>query len=304
MLDDLTKNLKNLSVLYVEDDEQLLKLNLKIFKNLFNSIDYCTNGRNAIEKYNEAFLSNTTYDIVITDIKMPFIDGITLCKKIFQINSEQKIIITSAYNDSEYLEAVIELGIKYYIQKPFYIETLLNTFKKLTKEINDKDTLDKDKITTYFNINRLHQDIFNKKNKILIIIQIINLESLQTFYGIKNIDFKLNKICLDLKKEFENKQSTFYRKGTDKIAYLTTDYLDLEEFSEELLKKFKPTLFNIIIGISDIKNKLLPTAKMALNYCKQNHLRVKKYNVSIDKTIEHKRNIHIHNKILKGTSKN
>lgn len=76
---DLTRHL---SILYVEDDTTLLKETSENFENMFLKVDTSIDGREGLEKYLQFFKTNSKhYDIVITDINMPKVNGIELIKK-------------------------------------------------------------------------------------------------------------------------------------------------------------------------------------------------------------------------------
>jgi DNA-binding response OmpR family regulator len=117
------------SVLYVEDDDALVKATTPIFRRLFKHVDTALNGKDGLEKYkNFNYETGSHYDIVISDILMPIINGLELSRSILKINPEQKIIITSAYNDKEYLIELINIGVSGFFEKP--IENV-NMFKVL-----------------------------------------------------------------------------------------------------------------------------------------------------------------------------
>lgn len=132
--DDTIKYAKHLNILYVEDDVELQQQTKEFLEILFHSVITTNNGKEALEKY----LQNE-FDIVISDIKMPVMNGIELTKEIKRINPNQVIIITSAYNDIEYLTNFINLNIKQFMQKPIRIENMLNVLYDTSKNIvNDK----------------------------------------------------------------------------------------------------------------------------------------------------------------------
>lgn len=117
---------KNFSLLYVEDDEILRNKTVGVFKNLFLLVDIAEDGIEGLELYKNHYENNSKYyDIVVSDIQMPRLDGIGLTKEILSINKKQKIIIVSAYNDKEYLIDLINLGVEGFMQKPLSSENLL-----------------------------------------------------------------------------------------------------------------------------------------------------------------------------------
>ena len=131
---DLTKQF---NILYAEDDELLREKSIMMFSHLFNNIDACENGEEAFELYKKSLHDNTPYDLVITDINMPKMDGIKLSKLVRELKSSQKILIVSAYNDSDKLEKIIDLGITNYIHKPYKIDKLLEAIKKVSLQIEE-----------------------------------------------------------------------------------------------------------------------------------------------------------------------
>jgi len=117
---------KDLSLLYVEDDKPLRDKTAVVFTNLFETVDVAQDGIEGLEVYHKYYEDNSRYyDIVVSDIQMPRLDGIGLTKEVLQINPKQKIIIVSAYNDKEYLIDLINLGVEGFIQKPLSSDNLL-----------------------------------------------------------------------------------------------------------------------------------------------------------------------------------
>ncbi len=113
--------LSELNVLYVEDDDETREELELVLHSWFNSFYTASNGREGLDLYK-------TYrpDIVISDIQMPEMNGLSMSADIKQIQQNQEIIILSAYNDVEYLFRALELGIQHYITKPISIERLLD----------------------------------------------------------------------------------------------------------------------------------------------------------------------------------
>ncbi|MDA3908398.1 MAG: response regulator [Sulfurimonas sp.] len=108
------------SVLYVED-EQILREGISTFlSNIFTKLDTAPDGAEGLKKYTQ-----NKYDILITDIQMPNMDGIEMIRNIKEINEKQEIIVISAYTDSEYLTQCIGLGVTGYIVKPVEFPQIL-----------------------------------------------------------------------------------------------------------------------------------------------------------------------------------
>ncbi|WP_321779080.1 response regulator transcription factor [Sulfurimonas sp.] len=123
---------QDLSLLYVEDDKILRDKTSYIFYNLFKQVDTATDGLDGLNLYQDYYKKNDVfYDIVVTDIQMPLLDGISLSKEIFKLHKEQKIIVVSAYNDKEYLIDLINLGVEGFMHKPLSSQELLEILHKV-----------------------------------------------------------------------------------------------------------------------------------------------------------------------------
>ena len=76
------------------------------------------------------YLQNNMVDLIISDIEMPQLDGLSIAQNALKINSSIKIILISAFDKFEYAKQAIRLGAFDYIEKPLdyaYLEELLNT---------------------------------------------------------------------------------------------------------------------------------------------------------------------------------
>ena len=118
-----------LRILYVEDDAQTLTNTLSILKNFFINIDTATNGKEGLKLCNTYY-----YDIILTDLDMPEIDGLKMIEYIRQTNKESKIIIFSSYSEKEYFLESIHLGIDGYILKPFQLEQFVSVLSRILDE--------------------------------------------------------------------------------------------------------------------------------------------------------------------------
>ena len=117
---DLHKYSHNLNVLYVEDDNDLREETTTLLKMLFKSIDTAEDGEVGLDKYN-----HNDYDLIISDVNMPNMNGIEMCKKIKEVNPEQKISIVSAHDESAILMDLIKAGADGFILKPMHMDDLI-----------------------------------------------------------------------------------------------------------------------------------------------------------------------------------
>jgi len=135
-IDQLIVWSKNLNVLYVEDDISLREEVSIFLSDIFESVDLATNGQEGLEK-----LALKPYNIVITDIRMPVMDGIEMIEKIKVLYPEQPILVTSAHNEIEYLVQLIHLGVDNFITKPLQSEQVFKVLHKIVEHINQKKEL-------------------------------------------------------------------------------------------------------------------------------------------------------------------
>ena len=132
----LLEKTKQLHVLYAED-EAILQASMKeVFSNFFKNVDTVSNGLEGVEAYKNFYNANGYYyDLIITDISMPLLDGIEMSQEIYTINPTQSIIITSAHNENDYLMRSLTLGVDSYILKPILMGQLTSVLSKVSTSI-------------------------------------------------------------------------------------------------------------------------------------------------------------------------
>ena len=133
------ENSKQLNLLYVEDEEDVRIATTALLMTFFNRVDVAIDGLDGYTKYQEYYKETKNYyDIVISDIKMPNLDGIEMSHKIVTQNNEQAIIFMTAYNDIEYLNSALEIGVESYLSKPLEIEKFKEVLYKVCQKVADK----------------------------------------------------------------------------------------------------------------------------------------------------------------------
>lgn len=142
-------------------------------------------------------------DILITDIRMPFMDGLELSAKVKNEFPRIKIIILSGYNDFKYAQEAIRLGVSEYLLKPVSAKMLLKAVKKVTDELTKERT--KDKVPEDFLFHDMSFDEFIETGDIL------ECDSTHSYYQV--ILFKLMPV-----KDSDDyvKQSVFCHRKVDK----------------------------------------------------------------------------------------
>lgn len=132
----LEKYAKNVSILFVEDDKGISKEMELLLNEIFLDIKVTFDGVEALEEYHNYYRLNGKYpDLILTDVRMPNMNGIELIKHIYKENPTQKIIVLSAHNESEYLMELINLGIYRFILKPMDYDNFIEIIFKISKEI-------------------------------------------------------------------------------------------------------------------------------------------------------------------------
>lgn len=123
------EDLKNLKILYIDDEDFIRKDAVEYLQFYCNHVYEASNGKDGLEKYKEL-----KPDIIITDIKMPKLNGIEMIKEIRKNDKNVKIIIATAFLETSYLIDAVELGLIKYLVKPIMEDTLLPVLKSCTEE--------------------------------------------------------------------------------------------------------------------------------------------------------------------------
>lgn len=127
----MNKNfLNHLKVLYVEDEEIIREQLSRFIKRRVGKLFVAKNGEEGIEKFIEY-----SPDIIITDLKMPKMNGLEMAAKIREIDSICPIIVTTAISDVETLVSTINVGIDKYIIKPINTQELEKALLRVANKI-------------------------------------------------------------------------------------------------------------------------------------------------------------------------
>ena len=118
--------LKRLTLLYVEDDD-VSRLELsQLLISFFSVVHIAKNGKEGLRKYLE---NQDDIDLILTDVNMPELSGISMVKKIREFDNKIPIIFVTARSDNDFLADAIKLRVQEYIVKPIdvrYLLTLMN----------------------------------------------------------------------------------------------------------------------------------------------------------------------------------
>ncbi len=122
----MKEKLKNKTILYVEDDDELMQRVLTILDEFFNLVFVAKNGLEALEIFKK-----NEIDIILSDINLPKLSGIEFIKKVREKDRTIPVIMLTAFDDYKILQQVIPLNISFYLVKPFFKDDLLNSFNSL-----------------------------------------------------------------------------------------------------------------------------------------------------------------------------
>lgn len=125
----------------IVDDERPIRNGIKKIINWcdygFTTIDTAANGAEALE-----MIETTGYDLLITDIRMPLMDGITLIKTLYKKGIGIETIILSGYKEFDYAREALRNGVSEYLLKPVDEGELIRCVKDIKARL-DKIKLDK-----------------------------------------------------------------------------------------------------------------------------------------------------------------
>jgi len=142
MNDNGQKFLKNLTLLYVEDEEFTRKMFATFLQRLVGVLIVAKNGAEGVAAYREF-----TPDIVMTDINMPIMDGLTMVREIRTIDTgaQVPILFLTAHEEVSFLKSSITLGTTEYLVKPVNTGKLVEALRMCARQLHDEKMLREDK---------------------------------------------------------------------------------------------------------------------------------------------------------------
>ena len=152
--------LKNLSILYVEDELLIRKNAVEFLSRYCSHVYEAQDGKEGFQVFQEEDI-----DIIITDIKMPKLNGLDFVSKVREEDKNTPIIITTAHSDTEYLLKAVELQLVKYLIKPITSDKLKEALSMACDTLENDTTslILLDKHTQY---DPLNQTLFVNKQHI------------------------------------------------------------------------------------------------------------------------------------------
>jgi len=164
---------KELSLLLVEDYAPLRHEMGELLEDFFKHVTMASDGSEALEIYKKEYeMGGNTFDIVISDIEMPRMNGVELSKALREIDEDQKILILSAYAEREYLLELINLGISQFITKPIdhaeLLGALWNTCRKIQKSEAQQNNLSVIPLSNTYNWDKEKLILTNEEGEVIL----------------------------------------------------------------------------------------------------------------------------------------
>ncbi|SHM97598.1 response regulator [Gracilibacillus kekensis] len=196
-------------------------------------------------------------DIVITDIKMPFMDGLTLSKIIKEKMPNIKIIILSGHDEFEYAQQAIRLQVEEYCLKPVSSQDLLTILRKVKKEM-EAPLIHYAKIDT-------KEDLYDhlckgslSTEEIAHQAKALQVDLMASYYTVVVVEYdeELKRVA----PFYQNDQALFFVKDTKWIVILKHD---VEHMLMKQINQIRESLSSVLFGIGSIETR---TEHITLSY--------------------------------------
>ena len=178
-------SLKNLTVLYVEDDDEVRENIATSLSYFVKHIESASNGNEAYTLYEEM-----SPDIIITDIDMPGMNGLELAARVRENDSFIPIVITTAFTTEEFLLDAVALQLERYLVKPITLKKLKESLETCYEKLQELNRVSINFSTGYnYNLTSHSMEDENgelvtlqNKEKLLLELLIKNINAV-TYYG-------------------------------------------------------------------------------------------------------------------------
>ena len=130
---------KKLRLIVVDDEPAICSGLVDLFP--WDSLGYTAVGQFSNGKMALDYLRGNPVDAVLTDIRMPVMDGIALAKAIYEEKPQIMIVFLSSYTDFEYARQGLLHGVRDYIVKPVKYQVLIDTFSRLYESATSQESV-------------------------------------------------------------------------------------------------------------------------------------------------------------------
>ncbi len=256
-----------MSLLLVDDDVETANVLEKILGRLFKEVEVANSGNEGITKYQQ----KGGYDIIMTDAKMPIVDGFELAKVIKANNPQQKIIMISGSREWLDMKKAFESEIDDFLYKPVEREQIFQSVYKMGIRVQDKLLDDEvrerlvqnemayrkrihflsthDIETEYLNKNVLKEALEEQQRYTLMIVNIDSFNTIKINYGYEFSD-KLVKQFAEYLMGLQNGSATLFRISPDEFVFLFREkHITL---AKKIAKKIQTRLNTSPLSVDDM----------------------------------------------------
>lgn len=284
--------LKNMSILYVEDEKDLREVTHEILKSFTKNQYIAENGQEGLELFKKY---EKNIDLIVTDINMPILNGLEMAKEIKNINPNIPIIIPTAFSNKEYLLESIDIGIDKYVLKPIDIAKLLQAMSQSIIYYELKE-LFVDKLTNLPNRNKLKKDLNQTDDVLMAFFDIDGFLTLNDLFGEEIGDGILVELSYKLKEHFPANEYSVYKLDVDKFVVVAVNSgKSVEEFykyTKSFINKIENQSFlvneneidiNLTVGVSHANGALAyKYAQRTITYARTKLRKIMIYNDSFN----------------------
>jgi len=235
--------LSKTTILYAEDETDVREFTGRTLSSITKKVYLAKDGQEGLDLYKQ----HDDIDLIITDINMPRMNGLEMCTAIKKINKDIPIVVTSAYNDPDFLKQAIDIGVCEYSLKPIDLYLLLDAVVKsvepvfLKKELSIvQDNLQEKIIESNKNISTI---LDAQNNLVLIVNKNEILHSNKKFLDYFNI-----KTTKEFKNKYNDLLSIF---GKDEDYFCQESLRKEENWIDYILEKKE---IEVLVKIKDYNN--------------------------------------------------
>lgn len=156
----LDKRLLEIEILFVEDDVVLNAMVSDALGMLGFKLTTAKNGEEGLKLF-----ESKVFDVVLSDINMPIMDGLAMSQAIREINKQVPIVLLSAHNEADYLLQSISLGINGYLVKPAAVKEIIAQLARVMEPIFAKSDFNENSKQWTHDLMLVHSIAANLKSK-------------------------------------------------------------------------------------------------------------------------------------------
>lgn len=252
---------RKFTVLYVEDQMDIQEEFAELLSLYLDQVIVASNGREGLDKYRESLP-----DLIITDIQMPEMTGLEMIARIRENDTQTPVIVTTAFNENNYLIDAIELGVEHYLLKPVMLDPLNEKLRKVTDSLMQRREFDayqfylEERVKEEVTAREAKEAMLLTQNRNAEIGQMVSIIAHQWKQPLHYLNFLIDNIGFEFSQNTltQDAMDTFVKKGTQRVDFLT-------ETMDTFLRFYKSTTkrktFMVHHPIEDIIFFLTPPFK-------------------------------------------